>query len=126
MGEQLPVESCFAVRHTLPNEQDSRFNRSTPTQVHFLRFALRHTPPINRTPFRPYTVEPKSVSSIFVVRQTLPDEQDPVSTVCGRTEGPFPPFCGTPDLISAVPSKPVGSHAFRCLPMNTTHSVASP
>ena len=54
---------------------------------------------------------------------------------------PFPPFCGTPGLVSiacsvqalpmnttahSVPTQPIGSHAFRCLPMNTTHSVASP
>ena len=56
----------FAVRHTPPNEQDRRFDRSAPTQVRFLRFAVRRTPP---------------------------DQQDPVSTV----GGPFPPFCGTPD-----------------------------
>ena len=55
--------------------------------------------------------------------------------------GPFPPFCGTSGLISiacsvqalpmnttthSVLTQPVGSHTFRCLPMNTTHSVASP
>ena len=96
-----------------------------------LRYA---TPlPINRTP----------VSTIgvcllrFAVCQTPPDQQDPVPNV----GGPFPPFCGTPGLISiacfvqalpmnmtmhSVPTQPVGSHAFRCLPMNKTHSVASP
>ena len=59
---QYPVESRFAVRHTPPDEQDPRFDRSAPTQVRFLR---------------------------FVVRQTPPDEQDPVSTVAGRTQGHF-------------------------------------
>ena len=108
--EQYPVESRFAVRHTPPDEQDPRFDRSAPTQVRFLRFAVRHTPP---------------------------DQQDPVPNV----GGPFPPLCGTPGLVSiacsvqalpmnttthSVPTQPVGSHAFRCLPMNTTHSVASP
>ena len=43
--EQYPVESCFAVRQTPPNEQDPHFDRSAPTQVCFLRFAVRHTPP---------------------------------------------------------------------------------
>ena len=53
----------------------------------------------------------------------------------------FPLLCGTPGLVSiacslqalpmnttthSVLTQPVGSHAFRCLPMNTTHSVASP
>ena len=108
--EQYPVESRFAVRHTPPDEQDPRFDRSAPTQVRFLRFAVRHTPP---------------------------DQQDPVPNVGGL----FPPLCGTPGLVSiacsvqalpmnttthSVPTQPVGSHAFRCLPMNTTHSVASP
>ena len=108
--EQYPVESRFAVCHTPPDEQDPRFDRSAPTQVRFLRFAVRHTPL---------------------------DQQDPVPNV----GGPFPPLCGTPGLISiacsvqalpmnttthSVPTQPVGSHAFRCLPMNTTHSVASP
>ena len=58
--EQYPLESCFAVRHTPPDEQDPRFDRSAPTQVRFLHFAERQTPP---------------------------DEQDPVSTVVGRTQG---------------------------------------
>ena len=43
--EQYPVESSFAVRHTPPDEQDPRFDRSTPTQVRFLRFAVGHTLP---------------------------------------------------------------------------------
>ena len=108
--EQYPVESCFAVRHTPLDEQDPRFDLSAPTQVRFLRFAVRQTPP---------------------------DQQDPVPNVGGL----FPPLCGTPGLVSiaysiqarpmnttthSVPTQPVGSHAFRCLPMNTTHSVASP
>ena len=53
----------------------------------------------------------------------------------------FPPLCGTPGLVSIaysvqalsmnttthfVSTQPVGSHAFRFLPMNKTHSVASP
>ena len=42
--EQYPVESRFAVRHTHPNEQDPHFDRSAPTQVHFLGFAVCHTP----------------------------------------------------------------------------------
>ena len=64
----------------------------------------------------------------------LPINRTPVSTV----GGPFPPFCGTPGLISiacsvqahpmnttthSVPTQPVGSHAFRCLPMNTTMTL---
>ena len=48
--EQYPVESRFAVRHTPPDEQDPRFNRSAPTQVRFLRFAYATPLPINRTP----------------------------------------------------------------------------
>ena len=54
--EQYPVESCFAVRHTPPDEQDPRFDRNTPTQVRFLHVA---------------------------VGRTHPDEQDPVSIMAG-------------------------------------------
>ena len=42
--EQYPVESCFAVRHTPPNEQDP-VSTVALQQVRFLRFAVRHTPP---------------------------------------------------------------------------------
>ena len=98
--EQYPVESCFAVRHTPPDEQDPRFDRSAPTQVHFVRFAVRQIPP---------------------------NEQDPVSNMAGRTQGRFlRSAVYQASFPSAVLSKPVRSHAFRCLPMNTTHSVASP
>ena len=105
--EQYPVESRFAVRHTPPDEQDPRFDRR------------------------------RSVSSVLRYATPLPINRTPVSIV----GGPFPPFCGTPGLVSiacsvqalpmnttthSVPTQPVGSHAFRCLPMNTTHSVASP
>ena len=45
-GDELyPVESRFAVRHTPPDEQDTRFDRSAPTQVRFVRFAVHHTAP---------------------------------------------------------------------------------
>ena len=43
--EQYSVESRFAVRHTPPDEQDPRFDRSASTQVRFVHFAVRHTPP---------------------------------------------------------------------------------
>ena len=77
------------------------------------------------------------VESRFVVRHTPANQQDPVPNI----GGPFPPLWGTPGLVSvacsvqallmnttthSIPTQPVGSHAFRCLPMNTTHSVASP
>ena len=42
--EQYPVESRFAVRHTPPDEQDPRFDRSAPTQVRFICFVVLHTP----------------------------------------------------------------------------------
>ena len=48
--EQYPVESCFAIRHTPPDEQDPLFDRSAPTQVRFLCFAERHTPPDQQDP----------------------------------------------------------------------------
>ena len=39
--EQYPVQSRFAVRYMPSDEQDPRFDRSAPTQVRFLRFAVR-------------------------------------------------------------------------------------
>ena len=98
--EQYPVESHFAVCHTPPAEQDPRFNRSAPTQVCFLCFAVRHTPP---------------------------DEQDPCFDRSAPTQVRFIRFAvRQASFLSPISSKPVGSHAFCCLPMNTAHSVASP
>ena len=190
-AEQYPVESRFVVHHTPP----PCFDRSTPTQVRFVRFAVRHTPldrqdprfdrrrsvssilryttplPINRTPRFDCR---RSVSSILRYATPLPINRTPVSTV----GGPFRPFCGTPDpsrstgppfrtwpvehkavssvlryarprfhcmfrpsppnehnhafrfdpagWLPRVPLPPDEHDAFRCLPMNTTHSVASP
>ena len=106
-----------------PNEQDPHFDRSAPTQVRFIR---------------------------FVVRQTPTDEQDPISNVAVGTQGcflrsavsqprfhrlfrPSPPdehnHAFRSDLagwLPRVPLPPDEHDAFRCLPMNTTHSVASP
>ena len=48
--EQYPVESRFAVRHTPPDEQGPRFDRSAPTQVRFLHFVVHHTPPNQQDP----------------------------------------------------------------------------
>ena len=127
MDEQYPVESRFAVRHTPPDEQDPRFDRSAPTQVRFLRFAVRHTPPDQQDLVSTVGTRTQVPFLRFAVRQTPPDEQDPVSNVAGRTQGRFLRCAARhASFPSPIPSKPVGSHAFRCLPMNTTHSVASP
>src|SRR4051812_34469377 len=115
---------------TPPDEQDPRFDRRRSVSS-VLRYA---TPlPINKTPvstvggpFPPFCCTPhpsrstgprserrRSVSSIVryarphfhrLFRPSPPDEHDHTS----------------------VPTEPIGSHAFRCLPMNTTHSIASP
>ena len=145
--EHYPVESRFAVCHTPPDEHDPRFDRSAPTQVCFLRFTVRHTPPdehdpcfdrrrsvssvlkyirplpINRTLFRTWPVEHKAVSS--VVRYARPRFH--------RLFHPSPPdehdhtFCSDPaSWLPPVPLPPDEHNTFRCLPMNTTHSVASP
>ena len=60
--EQYLVESCFAVRHTPPDEEDPRFDRRRSVSS-----VLRYTTPlpINRTPvstvggpFRPFCSTP--------------------------------------------------------------------
>ena len=59
--EQYPVESPFAVRHTPPDEQDPRFDRSAPSQVRFLLLAVRHTPLDQQDPHFDHR---RSVSSV--------------------------------------------------------------
>ena len=110
------------------DEQDPRFDRSAPTQVRFVGFAVRHTPPdqhdprfdrrrsvssvlryarpltMNRIPFRTWTVEHKAVSS--VLRYARP-----------RFHRLFRP--SLPDEHDdAFCSDPAG-----CLPMNTTTTL---
>ena len=152
--EQYPVESRFAVRHTPPDEQDPRFDRRRSISS-VLRYVtplpINRTPvstvggsfrPFCGTPHPPDEHDPRfdrrrSVSSVLRYTTPLPINRTPVSTI----GGPFTPFRGMPGLFSiactvqallmnttthSVPTQPVGSHAFRCLPMNTTHSIASP
>ena len=57
------------------------------------RFAVRHTPPENRTPVLIVALQHKSVSSVLRYATPLPINRTPVSTVGGL----FPPFCGTAD-----------------------------
>src|SRR3954468_18288838 len=95
------------------------------------RFAVRHTPPDERTPVSTVALQHKSFSSVLRYATPLPINRTPVSTV-GRS---FPPLGGTAGLVfiacsvqalpmntttHSVPTQPVGSRAFRCLPMNTT------
>ena len=83
--EQYPVESRFVVRHTPP----PRFDRSSPTQVRFVNFAVCHTPPDEQDP-RFY--HRRSVSSVLRYATPLPINRTPVSTIGGL----FPPFCSMP------------------------------
>src|SRR5215216_1974215 len=92
-----------------------------------LRYA---TPlPINRTPFRPHAVEHKSVSSVLRYARPFPMNRTPFRPYAVEQKACF--------LRSAVhqtlfwlfhPSRLATDehNVFRCLPMNTTHSVASP
>ena len=75
--EQYPVESCFAVRHTPPDEQDPPFDRSAPIQVCFVRFAVRHTPPDEQDPRFDRSAPTQVRFLCFAVRHTPPDQQDP-------------------------------------------------
>ena len=130
----------FAVRHTLPDDQDPHFDhRGSISSV------LRYTTPlpINRTPvstvggpFPPFCGTPhpsrstgprfdhtRYVSCILryarprfhrLFRPSPPDEHDHAlrSDLAG--------------WLPRVPLPPDEHDAFRCLPMNTTHYVASP
>ena len=75
--EQYLVESRFAVRHTPPDEQDPRFDRSAPTQVRFIRFAARHTPPDQQDP---HFDRKRSVSSVLRYATSLPTNRTPFRT----------------------------------------------
>ena len=102
--EQYPVESRFAVRHTPPDEQDPRFDRSTPTQVCFLSFAVRHTPPDQQDP---RFDRRKSVSSVLRYATPLPMDTTPILNVVGRTQGRFlHSAVRQASLPSPVPSQP--------------------
>ena len=121
-GEQYPVESRFVVRHTPPDEQDPRFDRSAPTQVRFVRFAVRHTPPDQQDPVSTVGGPTQVCFLRFSVRKTPPCFERGWSNT--RL---FPPFYGTPGLVSIGCSVQAS-----WLPMNTmthsvpTQSVASP
>ena len=147
--EKYPVESRFAVRHTPP----PHFDRSAPTQVHFVHFAVRHTPPDQQDPrfdrrrsvssvlryARPLPMNTMT-HSVSIPFQTWPVEHKAVSSVpryarprFHRLFRPSPPdehddaFHSDPAGWLPHVSLPPDEHdAFRCLPMNTTHSVASP
>ena len=127
--EQYLVESHFAVCHTPPPVSTVALQHKSVSSV------LRYTTPlpINRTPdstvggpFPPFCATPhpsRRTGSRFERGQS-------------NTRS-FPPFCGTPGLVSIacsvqagwlphVPLPPDEHDALRCLPINMTHSVASP
>ena len=72
--EQYPVESCFVVCHTPPDEQDPCFDRSALTQVRFRYFAIPHTPPDQQDPVSTVGGPTQVHFLCFAVRQTPPDE----------------------------------------------------
>ena len=78
---------------------------------------LRYATPLamNRTPVSTVALQHKSVSSVLRYATPLPINRTPVSIVGGQ----FHLFYGTPGLVSIACS-------IQALPMNTTHSVASP
>ena len=74
---------------------------------------LRYATPL--TPVSTVALQHKSVSSVLRYATPLPINRTPASTVGGL----FPPLCGTPSLVSIA-------YSVQGLPMNMTHSVASP
>ena len=124
-------------------ERGSRWWMNSSTWSPVLRYA---TPlPMNRTPVLTVALQHKSVSSVLWYATPRFDRRRSVSSVL-RYARPIPmnriPFqTGLVEhkAVSSVlwyarprfhrlfrPSPPDEHDAFRCLPMNTTHSVASP
>ena len=138
--EQYPVESRFVVRHTPPDEQNPRLDRRRPVSS-VLWYA---TPlPINRTPvltvggpFPPFCGTPDPSRSIGPRSECRRSVSSVVRYARPRFHCLFRP--GPPDehdhafrsdpagWLPRVPLPPHEHDAFRCLPMNTTHSIASP
>ena len=78
----FPYTTLFRSRHTPPDQQDPRFDRRRSVSS-VLRYA--RPLPINRTPFRTWSVEHKAVSSVVryamprfhrLFRPSPPDEHD--------------------------------------------------
>ena len=59
------------------------------------RFAVRHTLPMNRTPISTVVLQHKSVSSVLQYATPLPINRSPFDSRRSNTSL-FPPFCGTP------------------------------
>ena len=83
------ISSVLRYATPLPDEQNPRFDRTAPTQVRFVHFAVRHTPPDQQDPLFDRR---RSVSSILRYATPLPINRTPFSTVGGL----FCPFCSTP------------------------------
>src|SRR3954463_5184657 len=114
------VSSVLRYATPPPDQQDPRFDRRRSVSS-VLRYA--RPLPMNRIPFRTWSVEHKAVSSVLwyarprfhcMFHPSPPDEHDHA-------------FHSDPaGWLPRVPLPPDEHDAFRCLPMNTTHSVASP
>ena len=127
----------FAVRHTPPDQQDPRFDRRR-----CVSFVLRYARPLlmNMIPFQTWLVEQKAVSSVLqyarprfhrLFRPSPLDEHDDAfrSDPAGWHPMNTMTLFLRSDPASWLPRvllPPDEDDAFRCLPMNTTHSVASP
>ena len=84
------------------------------SQVCFVRFAVRHTPPDQQDP---HFDRRRSVSSVLQYATPLPINRIPVLTV----GGPFPPFCGTPH-----PSRSTGPRSERRRSISSVVQYARP
>ena len=107
------VSSVFVVRHTPPDQQDPASTVGSPTQVRFLCFVVRQTHPMNRIPFRMWSVEHKAVSSVvrydrprfhrlFRPSRLAPDEQD--DAFRSDPAGCLPMNTNTVQLLRCVPA----------------------
>ena len=119
--EQYPVESVLRYATPLPINRTIVSTVGGPSVSTVLRYA--RPLPMNRIPFRTWPVKHKAVSSVLryarprfhrLFCSSPPDEHDDA-------------FHSDPaGWLPCIPL-PLDEHdAFRCLSMNTTHSVGSP
>ena len=82
--EMNSIQWSPVLRYATPHPHS--FDCSAPTQVHFVRFAVRHTPPDQQDP---HFDRRRSVLSVLRYATPLSINKTPVSNMAGRTQDRF-------------------------------------